>query len=505
MLKWAILVIVLALAVFFNLGQESEETNQEMTPEDYEVKKFKVFGGGGKSDVATLPSSNGESRENENEPVVVNNDNNNNGGGNNDSAEVEDYGNSDEGESNKGNDDSEPNDDDGDEGIDAGDIETQTNPSEDDDNSNEGEISDESVSGSNEGNDDSEPDDDDGNEGIDGSDVDIRTNPSEAVEENGKVDTETTLDTADDADKDNIGTTSEQSEQPAPTAGEMEKGASDGANNTNFGSFSLERLQATRNAAMGLISGLENYYSKYGNDKAKQMFLNGWLEHWDFDGSSGDSSTKRERADKLIDTLARALVTDDQTEFLIGTIGSSVAAGHDNCHYDSYESQMERTFGPVWEAAGMKLVCQNSGEGGGCGDDYRNQVFCLKQNVSPNIDIAHYTWTYFEAGSTPWVERESLIRWAQMLPRQPPVHVFNTGELPDYVQSDEYKLTEHYSKYGYNAFYMQSGLYLGGHDYGTEKRDGVDRFGKLPCYVFVPLQSLQFIFLHSIVSIFPHA
>ena len=86
--------------------------------------------------------------------------------------------------------------------------------------------------------------------------------------------------------------------------------------------------------------------------------------------------------------MARALVTSDQKEFIIGTIGSSVAAGHDNCNYDSYERQMERTFGPVWKAAGMKLVCQNAGEGGGCGDDFANQVFCIKQNVSPNIDIA---------------------------------------------------------------------------------------------------------------------
>ena len=65
-----------------------------------------------------------------------------------------------------------------------------------------------------------------------------------------------------------------------------------------------------------------------------------------------------------MDTIARALVTDNQSEFVIGTIGSSVAAGHDNCHYDSYESQLERTFGPVWEAAGMKFVNQNSGIGG---------------------------------------------------------------------------------------------------------------------------------------------
>ena len=25
---------------------------------------------------------------------------------------------------------------------------------------------------------------------------------------------------------------------------------------------------------------------------------------------------------------------------------------------------------------------------GGCGDDYKNQVFCIKQNVSPSIDVS---------------------------------------------------------------------------------------------------------------------
>ena len=41
---------------------------------------------------------------------------------------------------------------------------------------------------------------------------------------------------------------------------------------------------------------------------------------------------------------------------------SSVAAGHDNCHYDCYEAQLERTLQGVFEAAGMKLIAQNAGE-----------------------------------------------------------------------------------------------------------------------------------------------
>jgi hypothetical protein len=49
---------------------------------------------------------------------------------------------------------------------------------------------------------------------------------------------------------------------------------------------------------------------------------------------------------------------DGRADFLL----SSVAAGHDNCHYDCYESQLERTLQGVFEAAGMKLIVQNAGE-----------------------------------------------------------------------------------------------------------------------------------------------
>ena len=148
-------------------------------------------------------------------------------------------------------------------------------------------------------------------------------------------------------------------------------------------SFTLERVQSTRHAAQTLIHSLQEYWG--GQEQCEKMMLKSWLRGWNFD-------VRDSMVTKLVDTMTRALVTDDQHEFIIGTIGSSVAAGHDNCNYDSYEKQMCRTFGPVWEAAGMTLVCQNAGEGGGCGDSHENQVWCIKQNVSPNIDIAHYSW-----------------------------------------------------------------------------------------------------------------
>jgi hypothetical protein len=154
-------------------------------------------------------------------------------------------------------------------------------------------------------------------------------------------------------------------------------------------SFTLERVQTTRKAAQHLISMLQEYYG--GKEQSERMMFDSWLTPWDF----GQNTTTIKNnftgslVEKLVDTMARALVTDDQKDFIIGIIGSSVAAGHDNCNWDSFPRQMERTFGPVWEAAGMKLIYQNGGDGGECGDDFSNQVFCIQQIVSPNIDIAH--------------------------------------------------------------------------------------------------------------------
>lgn len=36
----------------------------------------------------------------------------------------------------------------------------------------------------------------------------------------------------------------------------------------------------------------------------------------------------------------------------VGMIGSSVAAGHDNCAYDSFENQLERTMKDAFAAVG---------------------------------------------------------------------------------------------------------------------------------------------------------
>jgi hypothetical protein len=96
--------------------------------------------------------------------------------------------------------------------------------------------------------------------------------------------------------------------------------------------FTLARLKAVRTECERLTSLLEGYYTN--KEQASAMLLGSWVGAWDFATGAPQQGEARVRADKLVDTMARALVTDDQTKFVIGGIGSSVMAGHDNCHYD---------------------------------------------------------------------------------------------------------------------------------------------------------------------------
>lgn len=307
-----------------------------------------------------------------------------------------------------------------------------------------------------------------------------------------------------------------------------------GANFDDISStFTKETIHDTRQAATELIDLLHNYYG--GENKAKAMLVESWQAHWNLEkdailsynehidnqnneGNDDDDDSvsnpggrtlgkkkgvkkadnilndpdnmtpeelsqnhhhKKERTTKLVTTMARALLNPDQTKFTIGTIGSSVAAGHDNCHYDSYESQLERTLTPIFAAAKMDLQVQNAGEGGGCGDSHKNQVFCVTQNLSPDVDIIHYSWTYFEKGGAE-EQREQLVRWAQRMPRRPMVHHLVARGKANTCEADSEQnvvLDRTYAVYGYNAFCIQTGLYFGGHDYDTEMANDINRFG----------------------------
>ena len=111
--------------------------------------------------------------------------------------------------------------------------------------------------------------------------------------------------------------------------------------------FTLDNLTAMRTKCNNLIKTLDDYY--YGKDQAIAMLQNPYIGQWDFttveldhvestdyaklfdnDDETNTVSPEKLRATKLVNTMLRALVTDEQEVFLMGGIGSSVMAGHDN-------------------------------------------------------------------------------------------------------------------------------------------------------------------------------
>ena len=140
-------------------------------------------------------------------------------------------------------------------------------------------------------------------------------------------------------------------------------------------------------------------------------------------------------------------------KFVVGVIGSSVAAGHDNCNYDSYEKQLERTLQPLFNHYGKTIEVRNAGEGGGCGDSFRNQIFCTRNNVGDDVDAIHYSWTYFEAGEQnkdAW--HETFLRWSLLMENAPVPILMNAGSGGrDYLYKE-------YGKFGYNIIYLEKAL-----------------------------------------------
>jgi hypothetical protein len=234
--------------------------------------------------------------------------------------------------------------------------------------------------------------------------------------------------------------------------------------------FTHERLYATRKEGEKILSLLEGYY--FSKDQAFRMLMASWAVVWDFEATAPG---KRDRNEKLVDAMARALVTDEQKTFLMGGIGSSAMAGHENCNYDSYQKQMERLWQPVWKAAGMNFAFQNAGGGEECGDTRHNQQFCLKQNISPDVDIVHYSFTY-SIDDLAHVQHENLIRWAQLLPKQPIVHILDVGyDDPASNPSNPFhQLVRYYAMYGHSIFGLRAALQRGGHDYESEPFDRFD-------------------------------
>lgn len=136
----------------------------------------------------------------------------------------------------------------------------------------------------------------------------------------------------------------------------------------------------------------------------------------------------------------------------------------------------------------MALEVRTAGTGGWCGDDQKNEPFCMgvvrytnwdkslhilnnstlinrqkikSQTAGQNCDIYHYSWTSWEPLGDPEAH-ENAIRIALMMnKKQPPLHVFQTTLN---VASE----IEPYYKYGANALGLEDGLKTGGEYAGTQ-------------------------------------
>lgn len=134
-------------------------------------------------------------------------------------------------------------------------------------------------------------------------------------------------------------------------------------------------------------------------------------------GTSLETNSSKRGIEYMARNVVRQLL--EGGNFVIGMIGSSVAAAHDNCHYDGYDMQTQRLLSPIWKAAGSDLEFRNAGEGGSCGDSHRDQVYCIEHMVGRDIDLLTYSWTYFESRERGYKEHEKVLRWALMMDKAP--------------------------------------------------------------------------------------
>lgn len=212
------------------------------------------------------------------------------------------------------------------------------------------------------------------------------------------------------------------------------------------------RLKATEIEINATQAVLKEYY---GGDEVLQ---NTWYMN------KQDPAAKMGQA-YLANKMARALIW--QTPFVIGTLGSSVTAGTANCRYDSYQEQLSRTMSAIWQTAGVSFEVRNAGQGGECGDSHRNQIWCARTLVGDDVDIIHYSWTYFEAGdqkNTPKYH-EMFYRWSLLLPHAPSPQLLYTNDCSKLSLADQNLLSE-YGQFGANALCMQRGITKAGYKKG---------------------------------------
>eukprot|EP01065_Artemidia_motanka_P031254 TRINITY_DN3754_c0_g4_i2.p1 TRINITY_DN3754_c0_g4~~TRINITY_DN3754_c0_g4_i2.p1 ORF type:complete len:550 (+),score=154.26 TRINITY_DN3754_c0_g4_i2:325-1974(+) len=192
------------------------------------------------------------------------------------------------------------------------------------------------------------------------------------------------------------------------------------------------------------------------------MLLGYWRGEGMLDANTAMHGKLRESSDAAVaDRIARSLLYG--RPFVVSALGSSVTAAHDNCNADGYPRQLEALLQPVFRAAGTSVHVRNAGVGGACGDTMRNQPWCVEQIAGSDVDVVHYSWSYFEAGNpdSP-AQRETLVRWAQLLPHRPPVHVVSVSQASHFphcnMSTGSPAMLEQYAAAGLAGFCLEQGL-----------------------------------------------
>jgi hypothetical protein len=225
-----------------------------------------------------------------------------------------------------------------------------------------------------------------------------------------------------------------------------------GCSTTSLKSQDRGRMEAAREASIDMRGMLEAYYD------GPMVLDQSWYLPDDHDGQNQGTQA-------LAEKFARALVW--QQPFVIGTVGSSVVAGYGNCRSDCYQQQLQRLFGPVLLAGGVKLEVRNTGQGGDCGDSFDNQVWCLPMLVGTDVDVTHYSWTYYEAGRHDDFipAHEMFYRWSLMLEHSPVPQLIYANGCEKFSTRDQ-ALLEAYAPFGSDVLCMKKGLDKIGYESG---------------------------------------
>jgi len=134
----------------------------------------------------------------------------------------------------------------------------------------------------------------------------------------------------------------------------------------------------------------------------------------------------------------KATAGGKKPRFVVGSVGSSVTAGHDGFFETAYTNVLKRQLGPMLEAAGVELVVRNAAVGGTAPWP---PSLCLANQVGGDVDLITREWEYWtldngvvgrgiEKGGQDSVVAafETFVRNAMRLPSKPVVYMLDMAQ-----------------------------------------------------------------------------